>query len=86
MEIETALDLGREAVLMVLTASSPVLVIGLMVGILISLFQAVTQMQEQTLSFVPKILAMAGATILFVPWIAGRLLEYTQELLGTAPF
>ena len=86
MGIEVALDLGREAVLMVVTAASPVLLMGLTVGVLVSLFQAVTQLQEQTLSFVPKILAMAAATILFVPWIAGRLVEYTQDMLGTVPF
>jgi flagellar biosynthesis protein FliQ len=86
MDMETALDLGREAVLVALTVSSPVLGIGLIVGVLISLFQAVTQLQEQTLSFVPKILAMAVATILFVPWIANRLVEYTQSMLGTSPF
>lgn len=86
MDMDTALDLGREALLMVLFVSSPVLLIGLCVGLLISLFQAVTQLQEQTLSFVPKILAMAGATLIFVPWIASRLVEYTEHMLGTSPF
>ena len=51
----------------------------------ISLLQAVTQLQEQTLTFVPKIVAMVGAAVFFIPWIAGRLLEYAQGMFGTLP-
>ncbi len=86
MEFSEALDLGREALTMVLTLASPILVIGMAVGLSIALLQAVTQLQEQTLTFVPKIVAMVLSAIVFVPWIAKRLLEYTQQLLGTPPF
>jgi flagellar biosynthetic protein FliQ len=86
MEVGPALDMGREALLMVLIVASPVMGIGMLVGLLISLFQSMTQLQEQTLSFVPKILAMVGLALVLVPWLAGRLLEYAHELLATPPF
>ena len=86
MDIGQALDLGREALLMVLIISSPIMGIGLAVGLVISLFQSMTQLQEQTLSFVPKILAMIGLALILVPWLAQRLLEYSRELLGQPPF
>ena len=86
MEFSEALDLGRGALLMVLTLASPILVVGMVVGLAVAMFQAVTQLQEQTLTFATKIVAMVLSAIVFVPWIAKRLLEYTQQLLGTPPF
>jgi flagellar biosynthesis protein FliQ len=86
MNVSEALGLGREALLMVLIISGPVMGIGLVVGLLISLFQSVTQLQEQTLTFVPKILAMVGIAMVLVPWLTGQLLQYTMELLGNSPF
>ena len=56
--------------------------IGLAVGIIVSLFQAVTQIQEQTLTFIPKIASMTVAAIVLMPWIAQRLLEYTAHMFG----
>lgn len=82
MSANEALDLGRNALLMVLIISAPIMGIGLFVGLLISLFQSMTQLQEQTLSFVPKIIAMVGVALVLIPWLAGRLLEYTRDLLG----
>jgi len=86
MDVQTALDMGRDAMILVLTVSAPVLAIGMLVGLVVSLFQAVTQLQEQTLTFVPKIVAMAVAAMLFVPWIATKMLEYARELLGNPPW
>ena len=86
MELNTALEMGRHAFWMTLTMAAPILVIGLVVGLAISLFQAVTQLQEQSLSFVPKIAAMVVAALLFTPWIAEQMLEYTREMLGTPPW
>jgi len=86
METSEALDLGREALLTVLIVASPIMGIGMLVGLLISLFQSMTQLQEQTLSFVPKIVGMVGLALLLVPWLANRLLEYSQGLFGTLPF
>jgi flagellar biosynthetic protein FliQ len=86
MNTGEALDLGREALLMVLVIAGPIMGIGLIVGLAISLFQSMTQLQEQTLSFVPKIVAMVGIALVLVPWLAERLLEYTRDMLGNSPF
>ena len=86
MDLQTALDLGRDSMLLVLTLAAPVLAIGMVVGLAVSLVQAVTQLQEQTLTFVPKIAAMAIAAILFVPWITTKMLEFATELLGRPPW
>ena len=85
MEVTQALDMGREALLMVLVISAPVMGIGLVVGLVVSLFQSMTQMHEQTISFVPKNVAMVGLALLMIPWLTERLLEYTRVMLGEAP-
>lgn len=82
MDLSIALDLGREALLTVLIIAGPVLGIGLVVGLFISLVQTVTQIQDQTLSIVPKIVAMVCATVFFVPWLAQRLIEYTTQMFA----
>jgi flagellar biosynthetic protein FliQ len=71
---------------MALVLSAPILLTGLVVGLVISLFQAVTQLHEQTLTFVPKIMAMVGAGAFFIPWIATRMLEYAQGMFGESPW
>jgi len=86
VEVGEAVDMGRDALIMVLTISGPVMAIGLLVGLLISLFQSMTQLHEQTLTFVPKIVAMVGVALVLVPWLTDQLLEYATELLGQSPF
>ena len=86
MSVQMALDTGREALLMVLIMSGPIMGIGMVVGLVISLFQSMTQLQEQTLSFVPKIVAMVGLSLVLLPWLTGRLLEYARTMLGESPF
>ncbi len=86
MEVSTAMELGRHAFWMTLTIAAPILVIGLAVGLCIALFQAVTQLQEQSLTFVPKIAAMVVAASIFIPWIAERMVEYTRSMLGSPPW
>ena len=86
MEFGEALELGRHAFWMGLSTSAPILLIGLGVGLTIALFQAVTQLQEQTLTFVPKIAAMVVAAAFFIPWIADRMVAYTQQMFGTLPW
>jgi len=86
MDLTQALELGRHAFWMALMTSAPILLIGLMVGLGISLFQAVTQLQEQTLTFVPKIAAMVVAAAIFIPWIAQQMVDYAKEMLGTMPW
>lgn len=82
MGIDQATDLLRETLVLTLTIAAPMLVIGMIVGIIISLFQAVTQIQEQTLTFVPKITAMITAAIVLMPWIGQRLLDYAQMMFS----
>ena len=80
MTVEQATDLIRDAMLVTLLIIGPILAIGMAVGLIISLVQAVTQIQEQTLAFVPKIFAMAAALVLVMPWMFQRLLEYSHHL------
>lgn len=80
MTVEQAIDLLRDAMLVSLLIIGPILAIGMLVGLVISLVQAVTQIQEQTLAFVPKIFAMAVAIVLVMPWMFQRLIEYTRHL------
>lgn len=65
--------------------AAPALVAGMVVGLIIGLLQALTQIQEQTVAFVPKLLAMAVAIGLTLPWVLTRLLEYTRELIMNIP-
>ncbi|MBI1190845.1 MAG: flagellar biosynthesis protein FliQ [Tepidisphaera sp.] len=76
----TSLELVREALIMALKISAPILGAGLIVGLVISLVQTVTSIQDQTLSFVPKIVVMILAAALLIPWVAQRLIEYSAEL------
>lgn len=84
MTLDYATDLVRQTLLLALIISLPMLGIGLVVGIVVSLLQAVTQIQEQTLTFVPKIVAMVGAAILLMPWIGHRVIEYAASMFTFA--
>ena len=63
----------------------PVLLVGLVIGLLVSIFQAVTQIQEQTLSFIPKILGLVAVIVIAGPWMLGTLETWTQELWNSIP-
>ncbi|OQY25715.1 MAG: flagellar biosynthetic protein FliQ [Desulfobacteraceae bacterium 4572_35.2] len=80
MSPEFVIDLGRNAVKTVLLISSPMLLSGLIVGLLVSIFQAATQINEQTMTFIPKIVAVLVALILFAPWIIRIMLAFTQNI------
>lgn len=86
MDLSTALELGRHAFWMTMVTAAPILIIGLIVGLCISLFQAVTQLQEQSLTFVPKIAAMVVAATIFIPWITEQMVEYAREMFGAPPW
>lgn len=81
MDLDQATELIRHTLVLALIVSAPILVIGLVVGIVASLLQAVTQIQEPTLAYIPKITAMLAAAILLLPWIGQRLVEYTESML-----
>jgi len=72
----------REALTTVLLVSAPMLGVGLLVGLVISIFQATTQIHEQTLTFIPKILAVLAAIIFFGPWMLHTLLTFSDKILG----
>lgn len=85
MDIESAVDITRGAVIVTLMVGTPVMGVAMVVGLMISLFQALTQLQDQTLTFVPKILAMVGTLLLLMPWIFGQVIEYTIDLWQSIP-
>ena len=80
-----AIDLGREAILTALLIGAPILLVGTAVGLGIGLLQALTQIQDQTVSFVPKILAMVVALGVCLPWIVYRMIEYSEQLIQSTP-
>ena len=80
MTIEQAIDLLRDAMLVALVTVGPILAIGVVIGLTISLVQAITQIQDQTLTFVPKIFAMAIAVMFVMPWMFQRLIDYARYL------
>lgn len=79
-------SIGKQAVITALTVAAPVLIISMVVGLLISLFQAVTQIQEQTLTFVPKMLAIIVAFIILGPWMLQTLVEFIQNMLNNISY
>jgi flagellar biosynthesis protein FliQ len=85
MQMEQAVDLGRQAMLTALLLGSPVLAVGLIVAFGIGILQTLTQIQDQTISLVPKIVAMIAALAMLLPWLIARLVEYSQALIGNIP-
>lgn len=81
MSPEFVIDIGRKAVQTVLLVAAPMLLSGLIIGLLVSIFQAATQINEQTMTFVPKIVAVLVALLLFGPWIMSILLPFTTGIL-----
>jgi len=81
----TVLAIGRDALFTVLLVSGPVVGLGLVVGLAVSLLMATTQIQEQTLSFVPKMLAALVALLVFGPWMMRVLLDFAGRTLGRLP-
>ena len=82
MTVDQATDLVREAMRLMLIISAPVLAAALIVGLIISVVQAVTQIQEQTLTFVPKIVGMTIVAILVAPWAATMLMDFARRMFA----
>lgn len=80
-----AVDLVRRAMVLTLLVGGPLLVTALVVGVLVSLLQAVTQVQEQTLTFIPKLVALGIVLLLTLPWMLRQLLEFLVEVLRSLP-
>jgi len=85
MDMQFVIALGRSAIFTVLLVASPMLVFSLIVGTSIAILQGVTQIQEMTLTFIPKIIAVAIALVIFLPWMISTLLGYTNQLLEMIP-
>jgi flagellar biosynthesis protein FliQ len=85
MDTDVVVSLATQAMSLALKISIPLLGVGLVVGVLISIIQAVTSIQEQTLSFIPKVLAMALVLVVGGPWMLNQLLSYTTELWSSIP-
>jgi flagellar biosynthesis protein FliQ len=85
MDPQDAIDLAREAVMITLWISAPVLIVGMLVGLTVGLVQALTQIQEQTVAFVPKLFAMILVLSLMLPWLITQMVDYTRDLFENIP-
>lgn len=85
MNPQDAIDLTRDALMTALLIGAPVLLVGVVTGLLIGLLQALTQIQDQTIAFVPKIVAMIIAVALCLPWLVQRMMEYSEDVIMDIP-
>ncbi len=85
MTIETVTEIGRQAIETTMLVSAPILGLSLIVGLMVSTFQAMTQINEATLTFVPKVLAVFAATLLFLPWMMGVLIAFMTHIITSIP-
>jgi len=83
---ELVIFLGREALQTILLVTAPVLGLGLLTGLLVSIFQATTQIQEQTLAFIPKIVVVLVSIVVFGPWILRVLVDFVETLYNNIPY
>ncbi|HEY2418779.1 MAG TPA: flagellar biosynthesis protein FliQ [Steroidobacteraceae bacterium] len=85
MTPETVMTIGQRALEMTLMLAAPMLLVGLLIGILVGIFQAATQINEMTLSFIPKLLGIAATLVLAGPWMLKQLVGYTHMLIASIP-
>jgi flagellar biosynthetic protein FliQ len=85
MDPSDAITLTQQAITTSLLLGAPLLLIGMAVGLLIGLAQALTQVQDQTVAFVPKIVAMFVALLLCLPWLTQKMMEYSEALITNIP-
>ena len=85
MNQDVVVNLAMDALMLGLKVAMPLLLAGLIVGLVVSVFQAVTQIQEMTLSFIPKIIAVAAVLIVAGPWMLGQIISYTANLYDAIP-
>ncbi len=86
MSDDLVIQMAQEALRMVLIISAPMLGLGLLVGLAVSIFQATTSIQEQTLAFIPKIVAVFVAILIFGPWMLRLMVEYVTNVLVNLPY
>jgi flagellar biosynthetic protein FliQ len=85
MNTDVVISLATQAMNVAFKVAMPLLLAGLVVGLIVSVFQAVTQIQEQTLAFIPKIVAIAAVLVILGPWMLGQVLTYTADLYNGIP-
>ncbi len=85
MTTAQAIGLFQQAMMLALLLAGPMLLFGLIAGLLVSIFQAVTQVHEMTLTFIPKILAVVLSLFIFLPWMVNKIIDFTVRLLGSLP-
>lgn len=85
MGVESVIGIGRSALELTLALAGPVLLLSLLAGLAVAVFQALTQINEVTLAFIPKIAATAAALVLFGPWMLARLITFTTTLFQSLP-
>ena len=85
MNQDQAISLATQAMTLAMEVGGPLLLVGLTVGLLVSIFQAVTQIQEQSLSFIPKIIGVAAMIVVLGPWMLNQLVAYTHSLFTSIP-
>jgi len=85
MTPEFVISLGRDAIITLLMVAAPMLISGLLIGLIVSIFQAITQVHEMTLTFIPKIAAVAVALLVFLPWIVNYIVDFTQRVFAVIP-
>lgn len=85
MNQDTVVNLATNAMTLALKVAGPLLLVGLVIGLVVSIFQAVTQINEQSLSFIPKIVGIAVVILVAGPWMLGQLVTYTQDLFMSIP-
>ncbi len=85
MTVDLAKEISAEVLKTILLASGPILMVSLLVGLIISIFQAVTQIQEFTLTFVPKIIAVFICLFVFFPWISSTMITFTVNIIQKIP-
>ncbi len=84
MDASTAVDLCRETLLAAVVIAAPMLIVGMAAGLFVGLMQALTQIQDQTVAFVPKILAMAAVLVACLPWLVVRMVDFTRTVFENA--
>jgi len=85
MTPEMIITLGRNAITTMLLIAAPMLISGLIIGLVISIFQAITQIHEMTLTFIPKIVIVAVALLVFLPWMINYMIDFTHNVFGIIP-
>ena len=86
MTPESVMTLGRQALELTIMVAAPPLLSALIIGLIVSIFQAATQINEMTLSFIPKLIGMFGVLVISGPWMVNMLVDYIQRLYGSIPW